>query len=98
MIRTVTENDIQVVCPEGNLDLDGTARLQEALEKALTSEGKLAVDLVQVQILSSSAIGALIAAHNALRPRGEKLIVRNASGDVGRLLKLMGLDRHFEIV
>lgn len=97
MIRTATEADLVVVIPEGNLDLEGTARLQAALEQALASADAVGVDLVNVQILSSSAIGALISAHNTLRSRNRKLVVRNASGDVGRLLKLMGLDRHFDI-
>jgi len=85
------------VALEGNMGVDEVDSLQKALDAA-TAGGAMEVDLELCRSLSSSAIGALIACHNALRPKGGRLRVRGANEDMRRLLKLMGLDRHFELV
>lgn len=97
MIRTTVEDGTFRVSPEGNIGVDETETLQKALETALASETPIVVDLAKCRSISSSAIGALIACHNALRSRGAKLQIRGAGDDMRKLLKLMGLDRHFEV-
>jgi anti-sigma B factor antagonist len=97
MIRTATVDGRTSVALEGSIGVDEVEPLQKALDGAV-AKGALEVDLVQCRSLSSSAIGALIACHNTLRSKGGRLTVRGASDDMKRLLKLMGLDRHFELV
>jgi anti-anti-sigma factor len=97
MIRTSTVGDVTSVGLEGNIGVDEVDPLQKALDEAV-GKGAMEVDLSPCRSLSSSAIGALIACHNTLRPKGGRLRVRGANEDLRRLLKLMGLDRHFELV
>jgi anti-anti-sigma factor len=98
MIRTTNAPGRTAVFLEGNVGVDDTEPLQKALEEAAAKGGDVEVDLSACRALSSSAIGALIVCHNTLRGRGERLRVVGASEDMRRLLKLMGLDRHFELV
>lgn len=97
MIRTVKDGGQISVALEGNIGVDEVDSLQKALDAAI-GQGAMEVDLSMCRSLSSSAIGALIASHNSLRPKGGRLRVRGANEDLRRLLKLMGLDRHFELV
>lgn len=84
--------------PTGNIGMEGTEALQKSLEDALAAGGGIEVDLSSCRSLSSSAIGAMIACHNALRTRdGGRLKVSGTSDDLRKLLRLMGLDRHFEL-
>jgi len=96
MIRVMVQDGVSKVVPDGNLDMDAITELQKVLEKSAL-EGGVVVDLGSVTMLSSSAIGALIAGHNALRPSGRRLRIEAASDGICHLMRLMGLDRHFEI-
>jgi ABC-type transporter Mla MlaB component len=97
MIRTSTAGAGTKVVLEGNVGVEELADLQNALDSAKAG-GEVDVELTDCRSLSSSAIGALIACHNVLVPRGRRLRVRGANEDLLRLLKLMCLDRHFELV
>jgi len=96
MIRTSAKEGRTTVLLEGNIGVEDVDPLQKALSTA-AGAGTVEADLSGCNSLSSSAIGALIACHNTLRANGGKLRIRGASEDMRRLLRLMGLDRHFEI-
>jgi len=96
MIRVSVQGNTTRVVPDGNLDMNGITELQGILEKS-AALGEVAVDLSEVKTLSSSAIGALIAGHNALRVSGRRLRIDGTSDGIRHLMHLMGLDRHFEI-
>jgi anti-anti-sigma factor len=97
MIRTSATGDGTTVVLEGNVGVEEIADLQKALDAAKAG-GEVEVELDSCISLSSSAIGSLIACHNRLVPEGMRLRIRGANEDLRRLLKLMGLDRHFELV
>jgi len=97
MIHVVENPEQTNITPAGALDFEGVRQLQSILADALTKQKGIEVDLGQVPGLTSSAIGAMIAAHNTLRKRSLKLQVKNAGAEVSRLFTIMGLDKHFEI-
>ena len=97
MIRTSTMADGTEVTLEGSIGVEEIAELEKALDAA-KGAGGFDVDLAACRSLSSSAIGSLIACHNLLVSEGKRLRVRGANEDLLRLLKLMCLDRHFELV
>mgnify|MGYP000961304560 CR=1 FL=1 len=96
MIRVSVQEGATTVRPEGVLDMAGVAELQKTIVDR-AAEGEVAVDLSSIQVLSSSAIGALIAGHNALRAKGRRLRVEGVSDGIRHLMRMMGLDRHFDI-
>lgn len=97
MIHNQETVDAIILTPAGALDFEGVRQLQAMLADSLTKQKGIEVDLGQVPGLTSSAIGAMIAAHNTLRKRNQKLQVRNAGAEVSRLFTIMGLDKHFDI-
>jgi anti-anti-sigma factor len=70
-----------------------------AVLKSLVAEGvrDLEIDLVQVQIVDSSGIGLLVAAHNSLNRLEGQLVVTHASINLLELFKSFRLDKHFSV-
>jgi anti-anti-sigma factor len=97
MIHNQETAEAIILTPAGALDFEGVRQLQSILADSLTRQKAIEIDLGQVPGLTSSAIGAMIAAHNTLRKRSQKLQVRNAGAEVSRLFTIMGLDKHFDI-
>ncbi len=97
MIRSQTTNGKTTVAPEGNIGMQDTDALAKAMDAAASRGDELELNLSECRALSSSALGAMIATHNSLKSRGSKLLVTGASDEIRRLLKLMQLDRHFEV-
>lgn len=63
----------------------------------LPGELRLFVDLSGVPAISSRQLGILIAVQRILRPRIERLPIRNAGPSVQRLLDVTRTDRFFEV-
>ena len=59
--------------------------------------GPLVIDLARVELVDSVGIGLLIAVHNTLSKKGERLILAHVSPDLATLLRTMRLDKHFSI-
>ena len=70
------------------------SQLREAMEN---SPRELVLDLEKVEMMDSSGIGLLIAAHNSLRRQGGRLAVVHASHDILELLRAMRLHQHFTV-
>lgn len=67
--------------------------------KNLLQEGvtHMDIDFSQVNIVDSTGIGCLIAAHNSLSKSGGGLTIFGVSGDIYELFSSMRLNRHFTI-
>lgn len=97
MIRSKTAHGKTKVAPEGNIGTQETDALAKSMDEAASRGDEVELDLSKCRALSSSALGAMIATHNTLKARGTRLFVSGASDEIRRLLKLMQLDRHFEV-
>ena len=66
---------------------------------ALIDEGihGIVVDLNGVRMIDSIGLGVLISTHNALKKKGGKLSVVNATRDICSLFRAMRLDQHFDV-
>jgi anti-anti-sigma factor len=67
--------------------------------KRLIGEGitALTLDCSHLEVMDSTGIGCLIAAHNSLTKVNGSLVVVQVSTDIYDLLCSMRLDRHFKI-
>lgn len=57
----------------------------------------LTIDLTGVEMVDSVGIGVIIATHNSLNNKGNKLKVVNITEDIYGLFSTMRLDRHFTV-
>ncbi len=58
---------------------------------------QITVDLNNVEIIDSSGIGVFISTQNSLKKLNGALKVVNVSNDILKMLKIMRLDKHFEV-
>ena len=98
MTQIIRENNRIILKPQQNVVVPATDTLRQEL-KNLVSEGteELIVDLTGVDIIDSTGLGLLIAAHNSLKKTGGKLVVTNTTADIRELFKCMRLDKHFTV-
>jgi anti-anti-sigma factor len=78
----------------GRLDVRGAAPAREALHEALDDgEGALVVDLSGVELIDATGLGVLVGTHRRARLADRRLVLRDASPRVARVLALTRLDR-----
>ncbi|MGV9993601.1 STAS domain-containing protein [Streptomyces sp. NPDC003374] len=90
--RTTTDDGTHVVTLAGEIDLDGSARLREALLSGVAGGPGTVVDLGAVTFMDSSGINALITAHQATQEAGTRLCLAAPQDAVLRVLQLVGVD------
>jgi anti-anti-sigma factor len=92
------EASAAVVHPEGDLVAANLPVLRTKLrEMAATGIRQLTLDLAATQMVDSSGIGLLIAAHNSLKKTGGGLTVIHASKDILDLFRTMRIHQHFSV-
>ncbi|MFI1168164.1 STAS domain-containing protein [Streptomyces sp. NPDC020801] len=90
--RTTAGDGTSVVTLAGEVDLDGSARLREALLSCPGTGPGTVVDLADVTFMDSSGINALITAHQAAQADGTRLCLAAPQHAVLRVLQLVGVD------
>ncbi len=102
--RRIAMDDIRfedgraVFSPAGDIVASATEGLRARLRDIMAEHaGPLVIDLERVELIDSVGIGLLIAAHNSLSKRGERLALTNVNAELASLLRTMRLDKHFSI-
>lgn len=83
-----------VVAAAGELDLHACDLLHETLERIIGTGGRrVIVDLTDVCLVDSTALGVLTLAHKRLRAGGGTLLLVSNDPRTLRILQVTGLDR-----
>jgi anti-sigma B factor antagonist len=83
-----------VVVLSGRLDVSSVHEVRSALHEALdTGSGDLVVDLRGVEILDATGLGMLVGAHRKAGRHGRRLVLRNLTPQLERLLRVSRLSR-----
>lgn len=90
--RTAADDGTCVLSVAGEVDLDGSAQLRDALLSCLDAAPGTVVDLSEVTFMDSSGINALITAHQAAQANGTRLRLAAPQDAVLRVLQLVGVD------
>lgn len=88
----------KIVRPGKNIVASMADDFRIRLERMVTLGIKdLTIDLKGVGMVDSVGLGLLIAAYNSINDKGGTMKIKNASGEIYNLLKVMRLDQHFEV-
>ena len=83
-----------LISVSGELDLHSVGSLQDALDEAISGTGEVVVvDLGEVELIDSIALGALARASRRLRETSGALGVVASNADVVRAFEITSLDR-----
>jgi anti-sigma B factor antagonist len=89
----LAENEL-IISVSGELDLHSVGGLQDALDGAIAEKGEVVVvDLGDVDLIDSIALGALARASRRLRENSGALGVAASNADVVRAFEITSLDR-----
>jgi anti-sigma B factor antagonist len=87
-----------VLALSGELDLSSAPELEQALTEAKPEPGRrLLLDLSQLSFMDSTGVSVLVRAKQDAGANGWLIAVRSPTGQVRRLLELVGLLERLEI-
>jgi anti-anti-sigma factor len=94
----VMEGPNAVIQPDADLVSLFLPALRSKMREMVDSGVRhLTVDLTKVQMVDSSGLGLLMAAHNSLKKAGGELEVVHASEDILHLFRTMRMHQHFSV-
>jgi anti-sigma B factor antagonist len=92
-------DDMTVIAPSGELDLESTRSLGGELSQAVGDASReLVLDLSRVSFMDSTALGAILRAHTQLRRQGRPMaVVAPRDDSVNRLFEVSGVSRELRL-
>jgi len=91
-----TEADVEVVSPQGEVDISNLSVLDQVLAEALQRRPRgLVVDLSGITYIDSGGVSSLLRAGQRFSRQGGQLALADGSRFVRRLLQMTGIDRLF---
>jgi anti-sigma B factor antagonist len=97
-LRRSAGSDLEVLTVRGELDISTAARLQQELAALLDAgTARVTVDLAGVVFMDSSALSALVAAHERATLQSQHLALDSPSPACAKVLGITGLDRIFDL-
>jgi anti-sigma B factor antagonist len=90
---------ITVLSASGNLDSLTVPEIRPHIEKIVEAgTRKVALDLSGLEVIDSSGIGAIVSLFKRVRGQGGDVKIVGVRGQPREILKLLGLERAFDIV
>lgn len=91
--------DITVLSVSGNLDSLTVPEIRPEIEKIVSAgASKIALDLSALEVIDSSGIGAIVSLFKRIRGLGGDVKIVGVRGQPREILRLLGLERAFDIV
>lgn len=94
-LRVAFTGGVLVVC--GELDAHTSGLLAVHLDPLPAGAGEVVVDLSGVEFIDSSGLRLLVATHQQATEAGRRLVLRDPSKVVERLLDIAGLADHLHV-
>jgi len=98
-VKCVMHGDVAVITPEGTLwGGDETSKLREAIDDLVQkNNGRLIINLGQVNHLNSTALGLLVSTHTNYAKRGGAVRLCNVERRINNILVITKLSLVFEV-
>jgi anti-anti-sigma factor len=94
----VSSTIVDLVKVGSHLDVRNVGHVRTVLNQVIGSaDGDIVVDLAGLDIIDAAGLGMLTAAHLRAERAGHRLVLRNCSDDVRRVLAVTHLNRIFHI-
>lgn len=89
---------VELVKIGSHLDVRNVGQVRAVLHEAIdTAESDVTLDLGALEVIDAAGLGMLTAAHLRAERRGHRLVLRNCTDDVRRVLAVTHLNRLFHI-
>ncbi|MFW5648075.1 MAG: STAS domain-containing protein [Candidatus Alkaliphilus sp. MAG34] len=92
------ENNHWSIALEGEVDVYTAGKLKEVFELVIDKKKEdIKIDADKLEYIDSTGLGILIGALKKLKQEDKDIIISNIRPNVGKLLKITGLDKVFII-
>lgn len=97
--RRCPSPDLGILTVDGELDISTAGLLERELDDLLgAGTSRVEIDLSGVRFMDSSALSALVGAHERAGKRGQHLVLLTPSPACTKVLGITGLDRLFDLI
>ena len=94
MTYKITEEDnISTIFLDGEIDMDKTDEVKGAIFPVIESGKNVALNLSNVQYMDSSGISVLIESHQKALEKGTKLVIKDVSKSVLKVIMMAKLEQ-----
>ena len=94
MTYKITEQDnISTIFLDGEIDMDKTDEVKGAIFPVIDSGKNVALNLSNVQYMDSSGISVLIESHQKALEKGTKLVIKDVSKSVLKVIMMAKLEQ-----
>ena len=91
--KITEEGDISTVHLDGEIDMDVTEKAKEAIFPVIDSGKEVHLNLSQVQYMDSSGISVLIESHQRALEKNTKVIIKDVSKSVLKVIMMAKLEQ-----
>ena len=100
MTTTIQEQDGNMVAIfEGRLDTAAASETEKALQPLLDCTGhNIVFDCRKLEYISSSGLRLLLAVLKNAKPKGIRVMIKDANADIRRVLDMTGFTNLFEMI
>tara|TARA_B100000927_G_C16425374_1_gene453203 strand:+ start:867 stop:1166 length:300 start_codon:yes stop_codon:yes gene_type:complete len=91
--KVTEEGDISTVFLDGEIDMDKTEGAKEVIFPLIDAGKKVHLNLSNVQYMDSSGISVLIESHQKSLEKGTKLVIKDVSKSVLKVIMMAKLEQ-----
>ena len=91
--KVTEEGNISTVHLDGEIDMDVTEKAKEIIMPLIESKKEVHLNLKEVQYMDSSGISVLIESHQKALEKGTKLIIKDVSKSVLKVIMMAKLEQ-----
>jgi len=91
--KITEENNISTIFLDGEIDMDKTDEVKGAIFPVIDSGKNVALNLSNVQYMDSSGISVLIESHQKALEKGTKLVIKDVSKSVLKVIMMAKLEQ-----
>lgn len=81
----------------GEIDLNNINKIEKVLEEGIKEDKNIIVDMKDVRFIDSTGIGLLVKTYKTLKQKGNRIEIRNATGNVRKVFKITCLEDVFNM-
>jgi len=91
--KITEENNISTIFLDGEIDMDKTDEIKGVIFPVIDSGKNVALNLSNVQYMDSSGISVLIESHQKALEKGTKLVIKDVSKSVLKVIMMAKLEQ-----
>ena len=95
--KVTEEGNISTVHLDGEIDMDVTEKAKEVIFPVIDSGKEVHLNLSQVQYMDSSGISVLIESHQRALEKNTKVIIKDVSKSVLKVIMMAKLEQIFNL-